>query len=638
MKHTIQPAQISFNQHGMPVSTEFDDIYFSNQDGAAESRYVFLTGNQLPERFKAWSNEAPFVIAETGFGSGLNMLQAANQFIQFAPAHAQLHLVSFERYPMQAEQIQQVLSHWPELRELSESLCRQYPPLVPGIHRVQLTRQITLDLYFSDVLSALPGWAEANPGCVNAWFLDGFAPSKNPDMWQPKLYQAMHKSAASTCTVATFTAVGAVRRGLIEAGFAMRKTPGFGSKREMLVGHSCRLEAPALGNPFLHVVVIGGGIAGASIARTLAHRFEQNGYKKEQAKVTVLCADKELAMGASGNAQGALYPLLQADQTPTTQFYTQAFIFARQFYQRFVSEAVHWSGVLQLGFSDKARLRQKQIMQRTHYPEDFVKAVNSEEVSQLSGLPLSYSGLFYPCAGWVEPVKAVTHLLSHRAIHTYLSTKVTSINKIEEGWQVNTNNQCFTANHVIWATGAHLKTSAESQIEIRPAGGQVSYVQANAASANLRTVLCHKGYITPAHNNRHCVGATFTKLDQAFLATYNQETDSRSTDNEENLKINFIHTQSNFAASAICGERRSVRATTPDHLPVVGKHPDYSGGVWILGGLGARGFTSAPWCAELLADRILKAVCCSDKKIIDATITTRFQKRSKARQAIPART
>ena len=152
----IEPARIHFNAQGLPISDTFDDIYFSKQDGAAESDYVFLQGNQLAQRFATWSSNEPFVIAETGFGTGLNMLLASALFLAVAPANAQLHLVSFERYPLTKADIGRALTQWPHLSSLLGALCDEYPPLVTGVHRINLHQQIRLDLHFGEVLETLP--------------------------------------------------------------------------------------------------------------------------------------------------------------------------------------------------------------------------------------------------------------------------------------------------------------------------------------------------------------------------------------------------------------------------------------------------------------------------------------------------
>ncbi|MCC5879846.1 MAG: FAD-dependent 5-carboxymethylaminomethyl-2-thiouridine(34) oxidoreductase MnmC [Idiomarina sp.] len=636
MPNLIEPAKIHFNSAGMPISDSFDDIYFSNQDGAAESRHVFLRGNYLPARFAHWSTETSFVIAETGFGSGLNMLLAAHEFLALAPSMATLNLVSFERYPLQSADISQALQHWPELNDLCASLVHQYPPLINGVHRLQLHPRVTLDLHFGDVLDTLPAWVAANPAKVHAWFLDGFAPSKNPDMWQAELYQAMASAAAETCTLATFTAVGEVRRGLMAAGFAMRKDAGFGRKRDMLVGHRVSPQSPpprfVNHSRTRRIAVVGGGIAAASLLRLLSEHSLHN-----RPELHLFCRDSSPAQGASGNAQGAVYPLLQADFTPTVQFYAQAFSFARNCYQRWAPEYCHWSGMLQLGFNQKMQHRQQQTMIRTDYPPSFVRAVDAEQATTMSGVQCQQGGLYYPSSGWVEPKALVDKLIADSQAQVHCAHEVISIERVGSLWrlqgsreQQNESNSPaweFLADDVVLANGADLHAFSHQRLVIRPAGGQVTQVASTAASGALKTVLCHKGYLTPAHNERHCVGATFSKLAPEGIDCYVQDEQSVAEDSHSNIELNERYSGLQFSADNIIAARRSVRATTPNHLPVVGAHPAYvqqAAGVWVLGGLGSRGFTSAPWCAQWLVDQIFSQVEAIDSRVAKSLDTQRF--------------
>ncbi len=179
----IAPARLQWQDH-TPVATDFDDPYFSRHDGRAESRYVFLDGNRLDSRFTALTDGDRFVIGETGFGTGLNMLLATQRFLALAPAGAGLELWSVEKHPLQRDDLARALAHWPELGEPARALLDQYPPASPGYHRLQLADNVTLTLMLGDA-EAL--WRQCHAD-VDAWFLDGFAPARNPDMWQAGLF------------------------------------------------------------------------------------------------------------------------------------------------------------------------------------------------------------------------------------------------------------------------------------------------------------------------------------------------------------------------------------------------------------------------------------------------------------------
>ena len=220
-----------------PVATAFDDPYFSKQQGLAESRYVFLEQNRLAERFRQCSQDCSqeWLIAETGFGTGLNALLAAQLFLKAAPPSAQLCWLSCEKFPLRQKDLQRAHHHWPELAPLCQALQSQWPSAKAGHYRLQLHPRVQVVLSLMDAQTALDHWQQQGHE-VDAWCLDGFAPARNPDMWQQDLFDAMARLCKPGTSLATFTAAGFVRRGLQQAGFAMRKAPGFGSKREMLVG------------------------------------------------------------------------------------------------------------------------------------------------------------------------------------------------------------------------------------------------------------------------------------------------------------------------------------------------------------------------------------------------------------------
>lgn len=242
MKHyAIQPANLEFNAEGTPVSRDFDDVYFSNDNGLEETRYVFLGGNHLEARFPEHPHPL-FVVAESGFGTGLNFLTLWQAFDQFREAHPQaqlqrLHFISFEKFPLTRADLALAHQHWPELAPWAEQLQAQWPLPLPGCHRLLLDEgRVTLDLWFGDINELTSKLDDSLNQKVDAWFLDGFAPAKNPDMWTQNLFNAMARLARPGGTLATFTSAGFVRRGLQEAGFTMQKRKGFGRKREMLCG------------------------------------------------------------------------------------------------------------------------------------------------------------------------------------------------------------------------------------------------------------------------------------------------------------------------------------------------------------------------------------------------------------------
>lgn len=219
-------------QDGQPFCTRFGDVYFSRDSGLEETRHVFLRGNRLPERFAALPAGQSFTIGETGFGTGLNFLCAWQLFEQAAPPGAELNFVSVEKFPLQAEELRAALALWPELYAYAAELLAQWPQMKPCWNHWQFAGgRVRLSLAYCDVLQALPEFT-----AVEAWFLDGFSPAKNPEMWAQPVLDAIAHASRPGATLATYTCAGWVRRGLQQAGFAVEKAAGFGRKREMLRG------------------------------------------------------------------------------------------------------------------------------------------------------------------------------------------------------------------------------------------------------------------------------------------------------------------------------------------------------------------------------------------------------------------
>lgn len=233
-------AKIHFNDQGTPVSEQFDDVYFSNANGLQECDYVFLQHNQLPQRWQTWPSQRVFHVGETGFGTGLNLLALWSSWLESGAAEQGIKLIftTFEKYPVSKQDLINAHKMWPQVATLATELAEHYPEHITSDTQLSLANgQIQLNIVFGDVNERIAELALTDK--INAWFLDGFAPSKNPDMWTQHLFDNMARLADRNCTLATFTAAGFVRRGLIDAGFTMQKDKGFGIKREMIFGHWC---------------------------------------------------------------------------------------------------------------------------------------------------------------------------------------------------------------------------------------------------------------------------------------------------------------------------------------------------------------------------------------------------------------
>ncbi len=215
-----------------PYSIDYNDIYFSTDDGLQETEYVFIQGNQLKQRF-ASHDISHFTIIETGFGTGLNFLAVAALWLALAPVGAKLQYISIEKYPLTLADLSRAHASWLQFAAISHELLQHYAKLKAGNNIYNMAAGlIQLTLQADDILDAIPQISQI----VDAWILDGFAPAKNPDMWRPALFEHMARLSHTNTTFATFTSAGVVRRGLQATGFDVKKHAGFGKKREMLSG------------------------------------------------------------------------------------------------------------------------------------------------------------------------------------------------------------------------------------------------------------------------------------------------------------------------------------------------------------------------------------------------------------------
>lgn len=612
-KPSSQPQQPALTndldwRDGQPYSTRFDDVYFSTdpdhpQQGVAETRYVFLEHNQLESRWKHLQH-ATFTIVETGFGSGLNFLCACKLWLETAPSHATLHFISIEKYPLTLQEMQQAHLNWPDFRALSQALLQQYRGICAGMHRLSLfAGRVQLTLAVGDIINMLPQLHAP----LDAWFLDGFSPAKNPEMWQPALYQHMARLSHHHTTFATFTSAGFVRRGLIEHGFTTHKAEGFGRKREMLFGQFSGTRIVALTNPNTTITVIGAGIAGCATAYALAQRGFQ---------VTLIERHHHIAQEASGNPKGVLYPRLAAHASAQDRFALSSYLYTLRLLKQLAlpQEAFSTCGLLQLGFNARESVRIAEIAQRD-LNADIVRFVEPAQASELAGIPLTHAGLYFIEAGWVSPAAFCGALIQHPNITLCTDTSALELSKTEDKWYITNSQQAvITADNVVIANANDALNFAQTaHLPLTAVRGQMTTVQATASSKQLNTVLCTDGYITPETAGQHCLGATF--------AVNDTDLDVRATDDQHNLAmVKKMSPQLADLQSQPHLGRAALRCSTPDYLPIAGalidaqslsQHPPkhkthadalaWHKGLYLNVGHGTKGLTTAPLCAELLA-------------------------------------
>ncbi|WP_294085374.1 bifunctional tRNA (5-methylaminomethyl-2-thiouridine)(34)-methyltransferase MnmD/FAD-dependent 5-carboxymethylaminomethyl-2-thiouridine(34) oxidoreductase MnmC [uncultured Actinobacillus sp.] len=629
-------SQLTFNVNHTPVSEQFDDIYFSTQDGLAESYYVFQEGNQLWERWQSHTRSS-FIIAETGFGTGLNFLAVAEKFQQFRQQFTEhrlkrLYFLSFEKYPLTSTQLSEIHQHYPQFATLSENLTACWNPRQVGCQRYHF-EDVYLDLWFGDIAENAEQWGDYYHEMVDAWFLDGFSPDKNPEMWNETVYQHMFQTTQKEGTFATFTAASHVRKGLQAVGFEVKKRKGFGKKREMLWGQktSSSIEQyvkfpyfyQQSAQDYQDIAIVGGGVASLFLALSLLEKGKQ---------VTLYCKDEKPAQNASGNLQGAIYPQLSDDDERNVRFYIHAFDYALQRLKQLKAEISFeygLTGVVLYAYHEKVAQKLEKMATQTD-DETLFKLCSAEELSEKIGLKVVHGGAFIPSGGWLSPVQFVQNTFAYlqsKGVRIVLNHEVTQPDFKEGKWTWQYEGKTFKHEVLVLANGHTLKNFAQTKsIPLYPVRGQVSSVPSNKQLAQLKCVVCYDGYITPiSQTGRHCIGASHLR-DSA-------ETHFSLHEHHENIaKLQKNLTACEWTQQIDASENQAkvgIRAALRDRSPIVGSVPNFEvqkvqyqnlynalrrkekaelaasfPQLYLVNGLASRGLTSAPLLGELLASLI----------------------------------
>lgn len=624
MTRAPTPAQIDWDDLGRPVSRAYGDVYFA-ASGLAETRHVFIDQNNLSERFAALPEHGRLVIGETGFGTGLNFFCAWQLFDALAPATARLHFTSVEKYPLSHADLARALALWPELAAFTQPLLAQYVGIHQGFQRLLFDNgRVTLTLLIGDVLEQLPQL----DGPIDAWFLDGFAPAKNPEMWTPELFAELARLAAPGCTLGTFTSTGWVRRGLIAAGFKMKRIPGIGNKWEVLRGQFIGQPEPGANNikPWFarptpitterHVLVIGAGLAGCATAASLAAR----GWR-----VSLLERHAQVAQEASGNPQGVLYLKLSAHGTALSQLILSGFGYTRRLLEQ-LQRGRDWDacGVLQLAFDDKEAQRQAKLT--AAFDDGLLHALSREDAQARAGVELASGGLYYPEGGWVHPPALCQWHSQHSGITLLPHHEVLGLRHVDGQWQAwDGAHMLACAPVAVLASAAQVNAFEQAQgLPLKRIRGQITCLAQTPASAGLATVVCAEGYVAPARLGEHTLGASFDFHNEDLTPTAAEHADNLASLQEISTDLAQRLGAEQLPPGQLEG-RAAFRCTSPDYLPIVGPVADrarfnehyailardarqvpdgdcpWQPGLYINSGHGSRGLITAPLCAELIA-------------------------------------
>lgn len=671
--------QLIIDDNGGLRSCRFDDIYYNPGQGAAECQHVFLDGNQLQQRWQQASDSDHFVIAETGFGTGLNFLACWDLWRK---VHAEarpnqppktLYFYTTELYPLTRTALEKSTHHYNPFSELAEVLISQYPDPIGGEYLLNFDSNsdhpVKLIMLLGDTTECL-GRLEHYPNnpptecnevkCdgvtndtlkVDAWFLDGYAPSKNPDMWRDTLFTLMARHSKNSTTVATFSVARQVRDQLSDNGFVISKRKGFGRKRDMLTAYFdsqktiSSIKAPTKNNKHSrknvnlsgcyyrfgldtaskntprHAMIIGAGIAGCTIAYKLARRGWQ---------VSLIDAEKNIASAASGNARAVLYARTAQQRSSLADLHEAAFHYATRFYRGLDNKSLiaGLNGMLKL---DEQLSSEMLALNPEAYSRN---NINVEQASELCGIAMQHSGIHYPESGWLDPSAICQALTKHPNIQFCGGTKINALHQVNGGWRAeyHNNTNSIEANIAIVSSGqlSH-QFEQTAWLPLRSMRGQTTALPQSTASSCLTMAVCQRGYITPASNNSHSVGATYAIKDSNSEVTCaDHQTNIENVvamldiDSPWRQELNDLDMH---AIDKLEG-RVGFRCVAPDYLPIVGPIPlvdsfneqfaslkkdakqtpqqlaTLQEGLYVSTGFGSHGYTTAPLAAEILLAQI----------------------------------
>ena len=587
----------------VPVSKQFGDVYFSKDNGLLETRHVFLNGNDLSQRLAQLQAYGYFCVGETGFGTGLNILALWQLWQQVRPINnSHLHAISVEKFPLTKNDLERALKAWPELAPLAEQLIAQYPLPIAGCHRLNFPNErFSLDLWLGDAHDVFPVIPKTHQ--VHAWFLDGFAPSCNPDMWEDKVLSHLVRLSDVGTTFASFSVAGVLKRGLKQHGIEISRPRGFKHKREMLKGiwpATENIEKPLATSR--RIAVVGAGIAGLSIAWA----FAQRGHA-----VTIFEANTALS-GASGNPLALLNPKLCPIEQAHEHLMTLAWQHAMRHYAKF--KAYRPIAVNQIALKNPEQL----LDLAQEYPEQVLSTQTQDRFTDLASLSLHQ-------AAAITPHLLCDEILAHPQIelqHAHITQITNDARPI-----VYANQACLGEfDHVIVCSALKSAALIDNYPVLKPIRGQVSWLNNAEHTLALDQAYSYGGYCMQLDAEQLILGASF----------YPQREDNEVLAEDHVHNLNLLKSVAPTYAESLIGVehwqgRASVRAQSLDYFPLLGKVQDQQQ-IYTLAGLGSKGFLFAPLCSEILVAEILKQACPVPETLRQKLQVTRFYKKVKAKK------
>ncbi|MFM0338847.1 bifunctional tRNA (5-methylaminomethyl-2-thiouridine)(34)-methyltransferase MnmD/FAD-dependent 5-carboxymethylaminomethyl-2-thiouridine(34) oxidoreductase MnmC [Paraburkholderia fungorum] len=624
MTDPLIPAVLAFRDNGTPFSPLYNDIYHSAVGGLEQAQYVFLRGNALPDR---WQGRRTFTVLETGFGMGINFLMTWAAWRADPARCERLHFVSIEKHPFTQADLRSVFQATvsdPTIAALAQTLADAWPMLVPGTHRLEFEGgRVTLTLVFGDAAQSLPALRLR----ADAFYLDGFAPAKNPELWTPAIFKALARLAGEGATFATYSSAGDIKRALTQCGFEYRKVDGFGWKRAMLVGQFAprwrvrRYEPPApLAVDERHAVVIGTGLAGCAVIERLAAR----GWR-----ITSLERHASVAQDASGNPAGVFHPMLSRDDSVASRVTRAGFLYALGRWAALEQQGHRLlrggPGLLQIAADDEEARLMSEAIAAFGYPSDYVTPVSRTQAQRLAGMPLAHSGWLFPTGGWIDPASlcAAQCAAAGTLLERRFGVEVSRLERSDNQWSVfDAAGQEVARAPVVIVASAHdaSRIAGLQHAPTRSIRGQLTLLSPGSVPT-LQMAVIGEGYAVPLPDGVTLAGATY-ELDDL-------DTSLRAQGHLENLErvaqmLPAFGDAVDPARAATLAGRVAFRCVTSDRMPMIGQFADEAAatrdaqrlrGAWPLDlprtdGLygafayGSRGLVWAALGAELIASQI----------------------------------
>ncbi|QOW44965.1 MULTISPECIES: FAD-dependent 5-carboxymethylaminomethyl-2-thiouridine(34) oxidoreductase MnmC [Acinetobacter] len=635
MPNTIQTADLDWqcvDGIEVPVSKQFGDVYFSKDNGLLETRHVFLNGNDLSTRLADLHDFEYFTVAETGFGTGLNILALWQLWQQVRPDnHSHLHAISVEKFPLSKTDLIRALNAWDELKPLADQLIQQYPLPLAGCHRLNFpSERFSIDLWLGDAQDVFPIIPKTTS--VNAWFLDGFAPACNPDLWAEHIFNHVVRLSDYGTSFASFSVAGVLKRALKQHGISISRPKGFGHKREMLKAiwidpetqsaphnnddakqHREVVQQKSKANATQHdkqryIAIIGAGIAGLSCAWAFAERGHQVSIYDQSAPL----------VGASGNPLALLNPKLSPIAQSADHLMTLSWQFAQHYYPQF--KAFRAISVQQL--------IQKNLQEALDLVNDYSSEVLEYFTAEQLDLQTHYASVQLKQAGAISPQQLRDQILAHDLIDFKIA-QIEQCQKLDNK-QVQLldvhKNILGQFDHVVVCCARESQKFFSHYPRLRAIRGQVSWLKNTGLALNPQHAYSFGGYCMQLDAEHLILGASFhPECDDSAVA---------QADHVHNYEL--IHNAFPAYAEALpqidsWQGRASVRAQTLDYFPVLGQGVDDLE-MYSFAGLGSKGFLFAPLCSEILAALVLKEACPISQNLLNMLSPTRGRKKIRVRK------